>query len=171
MAKILGRHVYSNKFKSHSQNPIDETKILYVNAKKTEGLNSRISSTEIREIQKITEYLKQNNHSDFVILTPYKKQVKMLNKCMLEERNDLKILTVHGSQGREWETVILSVVDTSDKWFVDSTSTISKGLNLINTAVSRAKKNLIIVCDTKYWLSLNGQLISDLIKSGNEFVF
>jgi superfamily I DNA and/or RNA helicase len=53
------------------------------------------------------------NKMDFVILTPYKKQIRLLNNYLPQERNDLKILTVHGSQGREWETVILSVVDTT----------------------------------------------------------
>lgn len=42
----------------------------------------------------------------------------------------------------------------------------SKGLNLINTAVSRAKNQLILVCDIDYWSNQNGQLITDLIKSG-----
>ena len=90
----------------------------------------------------------------------------MLGQHLPLERNELKILTVHGSQGREWDTVILSVVDTNDKWFVDSMLPKSKGLNLINTAVSRAKNQLILVCDTDYWFNQNGQLITDLLKSG-----
>ena len=65
-------------------------------------------------------------------------------------------------------TVILSVVDTADKWFVDSTIAISKGLNLVNTAVSRAKKQLIIVCDKDYWINQKGQLLTDLITNGKE---
>jgi len=91
----------------------------------------------------------------------------MLNKHLPQERNEFKILTVHGSQGREWDTVILSVVDTNDKWFVDSRKSISKGLNLINTAVSRAKKNLIIVCDVDYWSNQYGQLITELYYAKN----
>ena len=86
-----------------------------------------------------------------------------------EEMNELKILTVHGSQGREWDTVILSVFDTSDKWFVDSQCQLSKGLNLINTALSRAGKNLVMVCDTGYWKNMNRQQISDLIMNGEEY--
>ena len=77
-------------------------------------------------------------------------------------------MTVHGSQGREWDTVIVSVADTSDKWFVDSLNLASRGLNLVNTAVSRARKELLIVCDTTYWKRQTGQLISDLIRIGEE---
>ena len=136
--------------------------------KKTEGMKSRVSMNEVSEIIKIVANLKENRNDDFVILTPYKKQIRLLNNHLPQERNDLKILTVHGSQGREWDTVILSVVDTSDKWFVDTKIPISKGLNLVNTAVSRAKLNLIIVCDKNYWVGQKGQLITELINCGQE---
>lgn len=162
LANILAKHVYTPEF--HSQNPTGETQIRFVNAEKMEPMKSRCSMNEVFEIKKVVQQLKKEGNTDFVILTPYKNQVKMLNKHLPQERNDFKILTVHGSQGREWNTVILSVVDTSDKWFVDSQKTISKGLNLINTAVSRAKKNLVIVCDLHYWSGQNGQLITDLYK-------
>ncbi len=161
LAEILAKHVYSDDFSSN--NPEGETKILSLDARKTDPLKSRISINEVSEISKIVAILKRNGNNDFVILTPYKKQVRLLNKYLPQERNDMKILTVHGSQGREWDTVILSVVDTSDKWFVDTTIPISKGLNLVNTAVSRAKRNLIIVCDKKYWAEQKGQLITELI--------
>lgn len=166
LAQILAKHVYSDDFTSN--NPKGETQILYVDAKKTDGLKSRISENEVSEIKKLVHNLKKDGIEDFVILTPYKKQIKLLNNALPQERNNLKILTVHGSQGKEWDTVILSVVDTSDKWFVDSTIPISKGLNLVNTAVSRAKKNLIIVCDKKYWIAQTGQLVGEIISCGKE---
>jgi hypothetical protein len=164
LAKILGSYVYDGDFKS--SNPGGETKILYAHAAKKEALYSRTSMEEAEKIQGIVNALKQSFNEDFIVLTPYKKQRKLLGDCLPQERNDLKILTVHASQGREWDTVILSVVDTADKWFVDTANPISKGLNLMNTAVSRAKKRLIIVCDTVYWLNQNEQLLTDLLKNG-----
>ncbi|GHT33402.1 hypothetical protein FACS189434_07430 [Bacteroidia bacterium] len=164
LANILAKYVYADDF--NSANHEGETQILFIDAKKTEVLKSRISNNEVLAIRELVNKLKVAGNNDFIILTPYKKQVKLLNTYLPQERNDLKILTVHGSQGREWNTVILSVVDTADKWFVDTTIPISKGLNLVNTAVSRAKKNLIIVCDTNYWFNQNGQLITELLKSG-----
>jgi len=163
LAKILAKYVYTNDFES--SNPKSETKILSFNATRKNELRSRISESEVSVISDIVADLKQKGNNDFVILTPYRKQIQLLNKALPDERNDLKILTVHGSQGREWDTVILSVVDTSDKWFVDTTNSISKGLNLVNTAVSRAKRNLIIVCDKNYWAKESGQLITELINS------
>ena len=96
---------------------------------------------EVQEIRGVAGRLKRLSEDDFMILTPYKKQVRLLSKHLPQERNDLKIQTVHGSQGREWDTVILSVVDTADMWFVDTANPSSKGLNLVNTAVSREKSS------------------------------
>ncbi len=163
LARVLGRHVYDNNFSSSNQQ--GETQILYVDARKDEGIKSRISLNEVRAIQNIVKVL---NHDDYVILAPYTKQVKLIGQYLPNDRNNLRILTVHGSQGKEWTTVILSVVDTVDKWFVDSLSPLSRGLNLVNTAVSRAKQQLIIVCDNKCWLNQQGQLITDLIETGEK---
>ena len=73
------------------------------------------------------------------------------------------VVTVHQSQGREWDNVFLSVTDTTDKFFTNSLSSVSDGKKVINTAVSRAKKNLIIVCDYKYWIAQKSQLIGKLL--------
>lgn len=168
LANILNEHVYDESFTS--SNSVGETKIIFVHAKKHEEPKSRISMKEVEAVINITKQLKKTDQNDYVILTPYKKQVKLLGTHLPEDRNELRILTVHGSQGREWDTVILSVVDTDDKWFVDSKIQISKGLNLVNTAISRAKKQLIIVCDKNYWIEQDGQLITDLIKNGSELL-
>lgn len=164
LAKILDNHVYDNGFQSSLED--GSTSIFFTHASKAEGPKSRISMNEVRKIQEIVSQLKPND--DFIILTPYKKQVSQLGHLMPQERDDLKILTVHGSQGREWDTVILSIVDTGDKWFVDSKQPKSNGLNLLNTAVSRTKKKLIIVCDYKYWKAQNGQLVADLLAVAKE---
>ena len=128
--------------------------------------NRRENNAEAAAIQQI---VKSNKLKEFVILTPYKNQMAKIGALLPNERNNHLILTVHGSQGREWDTVILSVSDTSDKWFTDSQNRVSKGKNLINTAVSRARKRLIIVCDYNYWIKQNNQLITGLLKAGEPF--
>jgi superfamily I DNA and/or RNA helicase len=165
LAAILDTHVYANGFTSSLDKA--ETKVLFVHASKTEGYGNRISSGEVNAIAKLVQKL--TAEEDFIILTPYRDQVHALGRALPKERNELKIITVHASQGREWDTVILSIVDTSDKWFVDSRSKISNGLNLLNTAVSRTKKCLIIVCDYHYWKNQNGQLVTDLLAAGEQF--
>lgn len=56
-------------------------------------------------------------------------------------------MTIHKSQGSEWDTVIFSVVDDSPAgsgkrgaFFTNSLNHKFNSLNLINTVVSRAKK-------------------------------
>jgi hypothetical protein len=165
LAAILDAHVYENGFASSLEQ--GDTRIYYVHAPKTEQRLSRTSAAEVQAVRQLVEHFVEDE--DFVILTPYRKQVNALGKALPRERNELKILTVHASQGREWDTVILSVVDTADKWFVDSRQPLSNGLNLLNTAVSRTKKRLIIVCDHKYWATQHGQLVTDLLSTGEVF--
>lgn len=54
-------------------------------------------------------------------------------------------------------------MDTDDKWFTDSANIQAGGLNVINTAVSRAKKRLVIICDTAYWSSQSKQMPNQLL--------
>jgi superfamily I DNA and/or RNA helicase len=88
---------------------------------------------------------------------------------MPRDRNEGRILTVHGAQGKEWENVLLSVVDTDKKWFTDSRYAKSRGLFLLNTAVSRAKKRLIIFGNYHYWKKQHGQLIKGLLDVAEEW--
>lgn len=68
------------------------------------------------------------------IIAPYKNQVKALE----EEFKDIDAATVHKFQGREKDTIIISTVDDEITDFADDPY-------LINVAVSRAKKKLMLV--------------------------
>ncbi len=150
IAEILESYVYQNHFSSLAE---DETNILAIDAKGVSG-GSRSS---VKEAEAILEIIKDYHLSDFAVLTPYKSQEALIRKY-----TD-RVMTVHRSQGQEWDTVILSVCDRENMYFTDSTNRRSKGLELINTAISRAKKNLIVVCDVEFWKNCDGQLISALV--------
>ncbi len=83
----------------------------------------------------IREVLPQFNDYDSIgIIAPYNIQVNHL-------RNDipgLDIATIHKFQGREKDVIIMSVVDNQINQFVDDP-------NMLNVAVSRAKKKFCIV--------------------------
>lgn len=68
------------------------------------------------------------------IITPYRLQAEEINKAL---GSDIAS-TVHKYQGRECETIIMSMVDNAPTEFSD-------GPNLLNVAISRAKKHLCIV--------------------------
>ena len=125
------------------------------------------------EAESIKEYLKNNmpKPESVAILTPYSGQTTLLKKELPKKFKDC-VMTVHSSQGREWDTVILSVADgrvESREVPLRFTSSLTDvGKKLINTAVSRAKKHLIIFCDKDFWSARENELISGLIEKAAE---
>ena len=124
----------------------------------------------ISEAQCVLKILNKGvlENDDFAVLTPYRDQVSLLAKLKPELIEQDRLLTVHKSQGREWHTVIYSACDIGNgltPWFTDSTNPLSGGLSNVNTAVSRAKQHLIIICDSNAWEAKPNQLISGLIRA------
>ena len=74
------------------------------------------------------------NAAETGIIAPYKNQVEELTK----EFTDIDAATVHKFQGKEKDTIIISTVDDEISDFADDPY-------LINVAVSRAKKKLMLV--------------------------
>jgi len=168
LSNVLNHYIYQNGFKSYDG---VESEIFYINSKSNpDDAKGRFS---IQEIEKIKKYLRDAKFStDVAILTPYNAQSFRLKKSLPNLYSD-KIMTVHKSQGSEFETVIFSIVDDSTHgkrgaFFTDSTNFHSNGLNLINTVVSRTKKRLILVGNHYFWKNQNNQLISALFKIAKE---
>ena len=74
------------------------------------------------------------NPEETGIIAPYKNQVKALNRDI----TDMDAATVHKFQGKEKDNIIISTVDDEISDFADDPY-------LINVAVSRAKKKLMLV--------------------------
>lgn len=68
------------------------------------------------------------------IITPYKNQVEAIDKQL----GEIDVATVHKFQGREKDVIIISTVDDKITDFADNPY-------LLNVAVSRAKKKLVVV--------------------------
>lgn len=75
-----------------------------------------------------------SNTEETGIIAPYKNQVEALSR----EITDIEAATVHKFQGKEKENIIISTVDDEISDFADDPY-------LINVAVSRAKKKLMLV--------------------------
>ena len=180
LAEVLAGRVYGPRFCSKS---VNETRILYVNApKKAEDIGKdergeyrRVSSSERRCIREMMERNLAHWEYTVGIITPYTKQrnslASSMNRLMKKyertEDMDDDVVTVHRSQGREWDVVLFSVTDAFDEKFY-SDSNKPGSLKLINTAVSRAKKMLILVGDADDWKNRDGQLIADLFRVADE---
>ena len=162
IASVLADTVYSSDF--CSANP-DGTSILVLDAPRIQCEKRQ----SVSEADAIGRYLSAVSSQDFAILTPYRSQVSLLSRRFPDLAKNGQILTVHASQGREWDTLIFSPVDNSpgSLWFSDSLSMKSRGKSIINTAVSRAKRQLVLVCDRSFWESNRSQLISRLIAAGH----
>lgn len=88
---------------------------------------------QINEIKQVI--LPELDSEDVGIIAPYREQTKALTKEITDE---IPISTVHKFQGRENDDIIISTVDNEISEFADDP-------NLLNVAVSRAKKRLRIV--------------------------
>jgi hypothetical protein len=161
LAKILDEHIYKNGIRGISA---DHIRIECVDAVCYEKKGRENTA----EVDRIETYLKDNpDLNDFVILTPYNKQVSLLTRRFPKIKEN--VLTIHRSQGREWDTVILSVADNRVQnrdvhLRFTSTKDGSPGKKVMNTAISRAKKNLIVVCDCEFWSEQKGEMIGKIVR-------
>ncbi|GAU36922.1 hypothetical protein TSUD_331950 [Trifolium subterraneum] len=85
--------------------------------------------------------------SDIGIITPYAAQVVLLKMLRNKENSlkDIEISTVDGFQGREKEAIIISMVRSNSKKEVGFLSDRRR----MNVAVTRARRQCCIVCDTE----------------------
>lgn len=157
LSLILSDFIYSHGLTSAKS---EETSIKFIQAPASSSDIKRTSSAECSAIRILEKELSAKG-VDFAILAPYKKQVALLAKTMPNLAAAGRIMTVHAAQGREFDTVILSVVDTTDKFFVASDNPVGRAV--LNTAISRVKANLILVLDAEYWRTQKQELIGRLI--------
>ena len=103
---------------------------------KTPAGNHAVDRFNQREIDVVKLELlpKMRGHDSIGIITPYNNQVNHFNA----ELPDIECATVHKYQGRERDTIIMSVVDNQISEFADDP-------NMLNVAVSRAKNQFCMV--------------------------
>ena len=89
-----------------------------------------------REIDVVKEEIMPSlkGNKDIGIITPYNQQVNEFNRQV----PTIETATIHKYQGREKDTIIMSVVDDEITEFADDP-------NLLNVAISRAKKHFCLV--------------------------
>lgn len=99
------------------------------------GIHSRGNYNQ-REIDVVKEELlpELDESEEIGIITPYNSQVDEFN----HQIPAIETATIHKYQGREKDTIIMSVVD-------DQITEFSDDANLINVAISRAKKHFYLV--------------------------
>ena len=161
LAALLNQFIYKNGFCSAAKTHDLQIKIL--NAPVMLCSKDKEKNTNTSEAQAIKKYLATHSPDDYAILTPYVNQKKKIaDVCNIHDN----VLTVHKSQGKEWSTVILSIANIAPHWFTDSSQKSANALALLNTAVSRAKEELIVVCDYNSWMRCDQQFLTHILKLG-----
>uniref|UniRef100_A0A673MUY0 DNA helicase n=1 Tax=Sinocyclocheilus rhinocerous TaxID=307959 RepID=A0A673MUY0_9TELE len=82
---------------------------------------------------------------DIAIIAPYNLQVDLLRQKLSHKYAELEIKSVDGFQGREKEAVVLSLVRSNRKGEVGFLAEDRR----INVAVTRARRQLVVVCDSQ----------------------
>lgn len=165
LAQILSTFLYEGAF---TGNPCAGFEIIVLSAPAVSGSKKRTSP---KEASAIRAYLEEAGTESTAILAPYSNQVKALKEALLRFPNlSEQILTVHRAQGREWDTVILSVTDSAIPFHFPyfTNSTLPIGRSVLNTALSRARKRLVLACDDSFWCGERRQLISALISRASQ---
>ena len=111
-----------------------EEDVLY--AEKTSIGNHCVSHYNQREIDVVKESIlpKLQGYESVGVVTPYNNQVEAFHR----ELPDVETATIHKYQGREKDAIVFSVVDNQISNFADDA-------NMLNVAVSRAKKKFCLV--------------------------
>lgn len=113
-----------------------------INLLRTVAGNHARGTTNIRQIEAIEQEIIpiiSAPQDEIGIIAPYNKQVDAIQQRLeAAQYEDILTATVHKFQGREKDIIILSTVDNSIGDFVDDP-------NLLNVAISRAKKQFYLV--------------------------
>ena len=126
------------------------------------NINSKHKNENYEEASAIIDYLKRNDLKDTAIITPFKNQqcliTDMLKENMIE---NVTCGTIHQMQGGEKNTIIIST-SLSPKTSKKTFDWIKNNSEITNVAVTRAKKNLIVVTDSEALDKLSTDKTDDL---------
>lgn len=152
--EFCNQKFYNNQLVVMTEDYEEEDVLKVYKTVKGNHARGHLNQRQIDEIEKniIPELSVTTDRKDIGIIAPYKQQTQALREHMDEE---MEISTVHKFQGREKDAIIISTVDNEISQFTDNP-------NLLNVAVSRAKKRLrIILSDSEKNDKTN---IGDLVK-------
>ena len=177
LAGLLDRHVYRNGLQGSAHN---DTSIECISCppQPDAAPTGRVNQAEVDGVARAVEqWLNRNvaGNGSLAVLTPYVKQASALSKKLQRDFSGhpsfgrVDVLTVHRAQGREWDTVFVSVSDTGNlgsnthtPYLTDTNN--PKGLLVMNTAISRARKHLRLFLDDQFWRKRpQGSLLTDVV--------
>lgn len=157
LSSVLSKYIYPFLLSSMASS----VSLFYVACYRSSEDPNTSSISEQKACAVLLKFLLQHG-IDCASLTPYRKQLAKLISSSPEAAAQERVLTVHASQGREWDIVLLSVVDGKRKFFMNSS--IEIGRYVLNTAISRTRRAIVLLLDPSCWEGEN-QIISELMRS------
>lgn len=127
-------------------------------------IQSKFNDNEVTlvlsHIKKLTE--SGCSFNDIGVISPYRAQVSLIKKQFQEifENKRIEISTVDGFQGREKEVIIISLVRSNDEHEVG----FLKDERRMNVAITRAKRQLVIVGDMETLEKSGNKYLKDLVE-------
>ncbi len=105
------------------------------------------------------------------IITPYRQQVKIIERLLGERKIDrdiASVTTIHKAQGRERDCIIIDLVEGPPHnvgRMLNAPSIESDTARLLNVAISRARGKLILVVNKQYFIdrSKSGNFVRELL--------
>ncbi|RDU74282.1 hypothetical protein CQA57_02035 [Helicobacter anseris] len=159
LAQILNTEIYRMK------NPLiglgETTDIFYVDIGSFQYDNDLSSTSEANGVLRVYQ---KNKHRDCGIITPFKKQKELIVDLGVPQD---AVTTIHSSQGREFDIVIFSPVRLH-YYLTDSRNL--EALFALNVAISRLKKQLIIVCDYHFWIKQKNQFLCKILEQAFKYI-
>lgn len=125
-----------------------------------------------RSNEREVDIIEQEIIKDYVpnqigIIAPYNKQIDLINARLGEKGYEAS--TIHKFQGKERDYIVLSTVTNKIKFYEDEEKEdFLNNPNLINVAISRAKKRLFVLA-SEMLLNTEGSLLNDMQKYYNYY--
>lgn len=151
-------------------NDIGKLTVLNVENKTLKGKNEAVD-----EAVEIADYIKRNSINDAFIITPFVNQKELLQSVLVNSGIEgVECGTIHSIQGAEKDTIIFSTAlstKTRNKTF----DWLKNNRELINVAVTRAKKHLVIATDVEALEKMSDKTddiynLVQYVKNGGEIV-
>lgn len=131
--EFCNQHFYNGELVAMTDDNAEDNVLQVVQTVEGNHARGHFNQREIDVI--VQEVLPQCADSGSIgIITPYRQQADEINKALGKDIAS----TVHKYQGRECDTIIMSMVDNKPTEFSDDS-------NLLNVAISRAKTHLCVV--------------------------
>ena len=134
--EFCNQHFYNGELVAMTDDNAEDNVLQVVQTVEGNHARGHFNQREIDVI--VQEVLPQYADSGSIgIITPYRQQADEINKVLGKDIAS----TVHKYQGRECDTIIMSMVDNKPTEFSDDP-------NLLNVAISRAKTHLYVVTNS-----------------------